>query len=250
MTLSIILIDQTTQASLGMLMATIAVMFCITTVVARDSKLRSSITSSVWWKLQFASHPLLVGSLVYWHGKYQHPLAKLLLVPIVFNFGVNQRLLPNDMLFLVCFYLHHMAPLLVFHNNIQQPHGDNDGGLFPLAQALLLGHAWALHTIGFLDHHFKWVNKQAFFFPYMMLGFVWKLYWWYNLTNDGNLYWLATYPIFLQYIGRWGLYWRLMTLFGGSHPLHGSDDALERRKQPVELAAFLLSYGIVQWVRK
>lgn len=86
-----------------------------------------------------------------------------------------------------------------------------------------------------------------------MLGFAGKLYWWYSLPDDGKLWLFAAYPIFLQYIGRWGLYWRLVALFHGSHhhlPEFGADDALERREQPVELASFIVSYGIVtQWLR-
>ena len=106
MALSVMLIlDQATQASLGVLLAMIACMFYVTFIVARDAKLRSRITSRWWWKLQFASHPLLVGGLVYWHGSENQnaPWAKILLVPIVVNFGVNQRLLPNARFFLYAF---------------------------------------------------------------------------------------------------------------------------------------------------
>jgi hypothetical protein len=105
----------------------------------------------------------------------QTPSAKYanLIAPFAFNFGVEAFDMPTDPIFLFLYYMHHCAPVWAAGVEI----GTEIGTEFARSQALLLMHAWALHTIGFAAHK-KWLNKQTLFWPYMTLGFVLKLCWW------------------------------------------------------------------------
>ena len=55
-------------------------------------------------------------------------------------------------------------------------------------------------------------------------------------------WWMGVVPIWLQFVGRWGLYLRLCALHGLHSPNHALHDQFEWRKQPTELAVFVLSY--------
>ena len=111
-----------------------------------------------------------------------------------------------------------------------------DGGT---AQALLFAHCWLMHPIGSLD---QWgiVNKQSLFWPYIGSGFGCMLMWWSSMGSSSSIFTFAAATVVLQYAGRWGLFLRLVALYGA--PV--SADTFEVRKQPAELASFVLAFAV------
>lgn len=205
-------------------------------IVAKHPAIRKTITKNPLWKAQMALHPVLVFLIL--DRAVDSPLFYgTLMVPFAFNFGVEPFDIPTDPVFLIFFYLHHYAVVLaaivtgMAANNVEEE--------FVRAQALLLGHAWTLHTIGFASHK-KWMDKQQSFWPYMMLGFLLKIYWWKELNIP--IFSVLRVPAYAQFIGRWGLYLRLCYTEGWHKPSHPNYDAFEWKKQPVEAFAFALAY--------
>ena len=216
------------------------------TKLSSHPQTRKRVTRNPFWKLQFFCHPLVVFLLlVLGRGSLK---ASLCLVPFVFNFAVEPWDLPGDVLFRACFFLHHVAPvlcavgyLIAGSNNASRDSViSGDVARRMLGQGMLFAHAWALHTIGNLDH-LQWVDKQRVFWPYMAQGFLIKWVWWAGLLNNGGSPALEALPILVQYAGRWGLYLRLQHLLGTSLP----HDAFEKRKQAVEFGGFVLSFLLV-----
>ena len=116
--------------------------------VAKYPALRKRITKNPLWKTQLALHPLIVFILLDQAAQSRSVLFAVLLVPFAFNFGVEPFDIPADPIFLGFFYLHHYAVIwaagvLLALNQVNE---------FGRAQALLMGHAWTLHTIGFASH--------------------------------------------------------------------------------------------------
>eukprot|EP00040_Diaphanoeca_grandis_P002099 m.20530 g.20530 ORF g.20530 m.20530 type:complete len:234 (-) comp12977_c0_seq1:159-860(-) len=201
--------------------------------------IRKSITQRKLWKLQLFCHPFIIFSFLYFgRGSL---LASVCVVPFVFNFAVEPFDLPKDSIVRICYYLHHIAPVLctLLYLDINNYNGgDTQRRVF--GQAMMFAHAWALHTVSSIDH-FGWMNKQTMFWPYMLIGFCVACFWWSNLLNNGptRVVAIEAIPVGVQYVCRWGLYLRLKTIL----PL--PPDQFETLKQPVELGAFLISFLLV-----
>ena len=106
--------------------------------------IRKTITSYLWWKVQFMLHPILVGIGVYYgiinatiattattmssdetaaaanasvsisdgNGGINRMIVMTILSLFVFNFGIGPHEMPfSDFIFRACFYIHHIAPL-------------------------------------------------------------------------------------------------------------------------------------------
>lgn len=205
------------------------------TIVNADAVLRARIIRIPLWKLQFFCAPVAMfvclraaarSSPTSW------PWAAMALTPFCWNFAVEPWALPNDRLFRGAFYTHHVAPILACVQ-MQSQRFHSDGGM---AQALLFAHCWLLHPIGNFDH---WgiISKQILFWPYISSGFLCMVYWWSSSTTSM----LAAAAVALQYAGRWGLFLRLIALYGA--PM--SADRFEVRKQPAELASFAVAFAVV-----
>ena len=210
--------------------------------VRRRPALRKRITSNPLWKVQFALHPVVVGGMVCISQLTSNPWWALALCPFVFNFGVEPWDLPESFIFFGCFYAHHVAPLLacLLQQAGSSPHaGAEDASSFALAQGLVFGHVWLLHTIGTLE---KWriIDKQRWFWPYMVEGALLKLLWFGSVSR---LQLATLLPLFVQFAGRWGLYAYLMRLMGWPKPGDEFYDAFEQRKLPAEFAALILAAG-------
>ena len=237
-------------------------------VVGKNPALRKKITQNVLWKTQFALHPLLIFLVL--DRASQQPTTtssiyySILIIPFAFNFGVEPYDIPKDPLFLICFYLHHYALILAsttftFHPNttpINDIIDDEDSilqeqqqqQLFGRSQALLLGHAWMIHSISYAAHN-KWIDKQRGFWAYMAMGFVFMTYyWWCSPSHIVAVASILRLPLYTQYLGRWGLYLRLCIMYGWNEPNHPNYDHFEWMKQPIEFTSFGLSYWIVQMV--
>jgi len=216
--------------------------------VLTDRVTRSRVTGNSLWKMQFFCHPLIVGAWLL----YPQWLPPLLLVPFVFNWGVEPWDLPRDAPFFACFYAHHLAPLLA--SMVLAASASDEGALasrgWRTAQALLFAHCWLLHTLGDL-HHRALVDKQRWFWPYTGLGFALHCRWWSAVaaavaaSSTPAPLWLMAGPVLLQYAGRWGLYARLLALF----PTMVGQDAFEERKLPAEAASLVVSLLLVLLLR-
>jgi hypothetical protein len=216
----------------------------------KESKIRSIITKHFLWKLQFFFHPIIV----YYFILNNNVLNSLIFIPFLFNFGVEPWDLPNDLIFNIFFYCHHIAPLLLCIYNILLQIEINYSNL--IAQAILFSHAWLLHSIGNLDH-LKVINKQKWFWQYMFIGFILKCYWWHSFYNKDIISYDKA-PIFIQYIGRWGLYIRIMKLIKNKEIENNINniknnvvniDKFENSKQRIELISFILSYIFVYFYK-
>ena len=101
---------------------------------------------------------------------------------VAFNFGVEPYDLPrDDLVFSVCFYLHHYAPVLACalttsYKNEDDGGSGGDKSSFGCAQALLFGHAWILHPLGYLAAKDA-IDKETTFQPSMASGFLGMMYW-------------------------------------------------------------------------
>jgi hypothetical protein len=235
-------------------------------VFARYPHFRTRVTRFILWKAQFHLHPLLI--LVWlWPfrdvvsgGSAPRGLPAWLLVPTVFNWGVEPWNLPRgDIVFMALFYMHHAAPVVasvVLNAGVLDSRlgSGNEPALFSAVlrwQAVLFAHAWALHPIGALDAK-GIIDKQRLFWPYMAQGLLVKGLWWRSVlgavplsSSVPSMLVVLCGPILLQYVGRLGLYWRLCALqnrqAAPGEPPFASLDPFETRKQWAEPAAFLLA---------
>lgn len=229
-------------------------------LVQPNPSLRRRVTSLLWWKAQFSLHPVLIGLGVFYiggsrwysdNGSQTALLRMLALSPFVFNWGVEPYDMPDDKIFRMLFYLHHIAPLctvVVTGDGHDPTRGDDIS--FAAAQALVFGHLWCLHTFFTLERY-EILSKQSLFLPYHVQGMVVFFVYWVALfrlvgdattatdgVDDTFFFWTSmtlklSMPLLLQLLGRWGLYLRLLRVDPDGP---AKDDQFERRKQPVELA--------------
>lgn len=206
-----------------------------------DRAARSQVTGNPLWKAQFFGGPFLIFCIL-WSAARSTPsetpwvFLPLILTPFVFNFGVEPWDLPVDTLFYLCFYSHHIAPVVACIGLQQAQQHDN------ISTALLFAHCWLLHPISSLQH-WGLLNKQRIFWFYMLQGFIIKCFWWNknykNISTGITSALVVSLGVFMQYLGRWGLYLRLNSLVSdGSMRL----DHFEWRKQNVEASAFVLAF--------
>ncbi|CAB9497783.1 expressed unknown protein [Seminavis robusta] len=224
--------------------------------VQPNKALRKTITSNRLWKLQFLCHPIIVAGILMASSlpteKEETTSSFVIMsfatlsVLFAFNFGVEPFDVPNDMMFSLCFYLHHYAVVVASAIMLSFPTEDdgnhNTKFSFGLSQAILLGHAWLLHPVAYLDTK-QIIDKQAIFLPYIATGFICMLYWW---SQDGDVIIPKVFrlPVAMQYMGRWGLYVRLCLLTGWHKPDHPNHDSFEWRKQYYELLSFALAFMV------
>jgi len=209
---------------------------------------RAKITGRKLWKAQFLCHPIIVFFFTFLAGSVPHSRAKavlaLCITPFAFNWGVEPWDLPPDPIFFLCFYAHHLAPIAACLVSTTAP----------MAQALLFAHGWQLHTIGSLDrlpkNHWAHVSKQLWCGPYYLQGFLVQCFWWHSIgTSFGgqpSSEIVRLLPVLIQFAGRWGLYLRLEALMGHPQVTDPKYDALEARKQGVELGGFALAFLLVR----
>ena len=189
-----------------------------------------SIRNSYFWKMQFMLHPVIVFVFLFYasiRSTYSSSVfLSLTFVPFLFNWGVEPWDIPKDVYFQCFFYIHHLSPLIqmLFLQIENQKIINNSPSLIielsssstsstistihNLAIPLIYAHIWLLHTIGYLDR-LKYIDKQNWFWQYIIQGFVLNLFYWYvymrNVKFPSFLSW-SNFPIICQYIGRWGLY--------------------------------------------
>ena len=210
----------------------------------------------------------------------------VLLSPFVFNFAVEPWNQPPDLQFKIAFYAHHIAPLLACCGSLlpaelapsarrtSEGSDDSFGSLgllgawqrFSFAQAAMFAHLWLLHPMDDLNRR-KIIDKQRWFWPYMLQGvFVFGWFWWEVVgvigamvprqgeaagseqTISANLL-LLILPVFVQLLGRWWLYWRVMCLLGSFKPGDPNYDAFETRRLTVESVLWLASGFLALSVR-
>ena len=204
---------------------------------------RKQITGLKLWKAQFFFHPLIVGFLVFF-AQSQSAWFAIMLVPFVFNFGVEPWDLPSDAIFYVFFYAHHVGPLLA----CLWPGGDSQDHTFAATNGLMFGHLWLLHTIGNLDH-LQVISKQSLFWPYMLQGFVLNACWCHAAMQAAQGHGAALLqqflPLLVQYAGRWGLYIYIRRLMGWPSPGAELYDGFETLKQPMEAGLLLCAAACV-----
>lgn len=212
------------------------------TTVQNDRAIRARVTGNLLWKVQFFCHPLIVGSFLFataassLHSPAGQAWLPLLLTLFVLNWGVEPWDQPPDFIFKLCFYSHHLAPLLWSLHAASVPSFDGT------MAAMLFGHCWLLHTIGYLDK-LGWIDKQRWFVPYMLQGAVLQCLW---VRSQPSLYTYSAGCVALQFVGRWGLYLRIEQLYGVGDAKSPHYDAFESRKQSFEAAGFVLAYG--SWI--
>jgi hypothetical protein len=203
----------------------------------RNAALRARVTGNPLWKAQFFLHPLIVSGCIWLAARDGTSSntgeiswwAPIVLAPFVFNFGVEPWDLPRDLVFYTLFYAHHLGALLACAVAVVEI---SRGGA---PTALLFGHCWLLHTIGNLDHWMV-IDKQRWFWPYMVQGFVVKCVWCRSLPSTA-----AVACVAVQYVGRWGLHIRLQALVDGA-----TVDTFEVRKQFIEPVAFFAAWALTR----
>ena len=199
-------------------------------------------------------------------------VSRILIIPIAFNFGVEPYDMSDDFIFQFCFYLHHLAPILQSSSlsssssssssmslrydtlSSSQSNINKEGILhynISWEVALLFAHAWTMHPIGYFDKK-KWskrfFDKQKLFWPYILLGFIVKYYWWKSIQIQQHQRSMQSIIfVVCQYVGRWGLYLRLCYLYGWHRRTHPNYDSFEWRKQYAELASFIIAFFLVRY---
>jgi len=205
--------------------------------IQKHKDLRSTITSRNAWVTQFFCGPLIIfAALMYASrlGVADGPWLAMLLTPVLFNFGVEPSEQPDDIIFELAFYSHHFAPLSALIA-VQSHEFSSDANA--IGVALLFAHIWLLHPLSSLK---RWgiVDKQKYFWPYVALGFVVKIFFWRSIIAASL--WVIVLPVVLQYVGRWGLYMRLMHKYGQYIP----SDSFEKRKQIWEFVALVSAFAL------
>merc|ERR1711924_347957 len=132
-------------------------------------------------------------------------------------------------------YLHHLAPVLmcIIISHFSVPLICVSGVFF---------YVWVLHPIGKLDAK-KIIDQQNWFWPYMVVGFIVKIGFWQEmlslLPKQRELFYLVLLGLFLQGVGRWGLFIRLMIRYN-------IQNSFESRKCYWEPLCYLISYILVK----
>jgi len=232
-------------ARVAMLLLSAAFIIFTNTVIKHNQDLRKEINAQEWFWIQMLMHPVIVGGTVYMANITGNEWWGLVGLPFIFNFGAEpmdmSKLQPKVLaIFQIFAYIHHAGPLLACLScfNIQ------NNPDFALAHSLLYAHAWSLHTLNTLKHK-RVLNKQNFFWIYMVQALVSTTFWWSSMRRGleevtvSAVLPLLVGPIF-QYGGRWGLYEYIRYFLG--YPCAGDDrfDAFETKKQMGEVAAFVL----------
>jgi len=218
---------------------------------------RKRITKNRLWKAQFFLHPVIIGGLVSAalssEGDSLTAFYAMCLTPFAFNFAVEPWDLPTDSVFKMFFYFHHIAPIVAcFNPKVRQ---DSLNFTVPVAHGLLFGHVWFLHTMGNLEH-WGWIKKMDWFWAYELTGFFVHTFWFWAVFFSQNMYagistssyifsaFRLLLPVLLQYIGRWGLYLRLLQLAGWPEPPYVGYDEFETKKTAVEAGSLVLGAAL------
>jgi hypothetical protein len=233
-----------------MLLFSVAFVIFANTVIKHNQDLRKRINSREWFGIQMLMHPVIVGGTVYMANVTGNEWWGLVGLPFIFNFGAEpmdmSKIPPKPLAIIQLFaYIHHAGPLLACLSCFSIQNNPE----FALAHGLLYAHAWSLHTLGSLNYK-KVLNKQNFFWMYMLQALVSTTYWWSSLEKGLEEVTLSAVlpllvgPIF-QYGGRWGLYEYIRYFLGYPGPGDDHYDAFETKKQMGELAAFVLGAVVV-----
>ena len=241
-------------ARVAMLIFSSALVIFANTVIKHKQDLRKKINAQVWFRISMLLHPVIVGATVYLANITGNEWWGLVGLPFIFNFGaepMDMSKLPPKVLtiFQGLAYIHHAGPLLGCLSCFSIQHNTH----FAIANSLLYSHAWSLHTLGTLDY-MKVLNKQKFFWPYMLQALMASSHWWSSIQQQGleefitlsTVLPLLVGPAF-QYGGRWGLYKYIIHYLGYPRPGDEHYDAFETRKQIGEAAAFILG-GVVSFL--
>lgn len=165
-------------------------------------------------------------------------IASCTLSLFAFNFCVEPYDVPkDDVIFRSAFFLHHIGPVVAALVASETAHE------FLLPQSLLFMHAWLLHSFTVLEWY-KYISMQSIFWPYFLQGFLLKLFWCLMLPAQHVELAICTFPVFVFYIGRWGLFLRMQSLYPTvlADPKSQLYDRFNDWKQVVELGSFVLSF--------
>ncbi len=226
----------------------------------REPPFRRKITGSWLWKKQWLYHPVIIfcfllpgarGACIAPCGPCLAPLLLALLSAVAFNCGADwgQLLQKPGLRFILCYYLHHVAPLLAFVRVAASPELPLS---FVVAQALAFTQAWGMHTVLDLKHRgvIDWESPKIIAI-YHAIGLPVIVFFCVEVARQAasqassfqDMLVLGL-PLALQYGTRWGLWGPLLKMSPEV------DNKFDRAKQKIEPASFALGAAVAcatQW---